>query len=289
MAAKSCLDSPRRFSKIRRSFTVLRSPARLDRTHSKRLPPIWRFHRISNLALEKPDLVKITVVPVVAMLGMTADADITGAFSADSIVMAEQFGGGEIAVFVQDLYFISNDPNDVVLAAFDLLLEPTAQIDYYQAPLACGWNPGNIGGIFDTESVRRADSFVTIGGFGSDASNPLQIPGAGEDTQFDPNFGGPDTTYPGTAVGWFNSAPSTLAGAVHDTPLGTRGTFIGRFSYVGGPWDSPLYESRISASWNQGIGTPDESASFLINWIPAPAPLGLLAIAGLRGSSRRRD
>ena len=49
------------------------------------------------------------------------------------------------------------------------------------------------------------------------------------------------------------------------------------------------HRSRISASWNQGIGTPDESASLLINRIPAPAPLGLLAVAGLRGSSGRRD
>ena len=104
-------------------------------------------------------------------------------------------------MFVQDLYFISNDPNDVVLAAFDLFLEPTARIDYYQPPLGYGWNPGNIGGIFDTESVRRADSFVTIGGFNAEASTPLQIPGAGGATQLDPNFGGWDTPYPGTAAG----------------------------------------------------------------------------------------
>ena len=182
-----------------------------------------------------------------------------------SVVMLEQFGGGEVAVFVQDLYFISNDPNDVVLAAFDLQLEPTAQIDYDQAPLAYGGNPGNIGGIFDTESVRRADWFVTIGGFGSDASTPLQIPGAGGDTQFDPNFGVPDTAYPDAAAGWFNSVPSTLAGAVHDTPLGTRGTFIGRFSYLGYPWDSPLYKSRISGRWGSwrspGCGVHPDAAT----------------------------
>ena len=230
----------------------------------------------------------LTTFSIVAISSAAANADITGAFSFDSISMADQFGGGQVPVFVQDLYFISNNPDDVVLAAFDLLLEPTAQIDYYQAPLGYGWNPGNIGSIFDTESVRRADSFVTIGGFGSDASTPLQIPGAGDTTQLDSNFGGPETSFPRTAAGWFNASPPTLAGAVHDTPLGTLGTFVGRFSYVGDPWDSPLYKSRISASWNQGIGTPGDSASFLINWIPSPATLGLFALAGLRNSSRRR-
>ncbi|MDG2022376.1 MAG: hypothetical protein P8J59_10550 [Phycisphaerales bacterium] len=231
---------------------------------------------------------RLATLPIAAIISTSVNADITGAFSYDSIIMADQFGGGQVPVFVQDLYFISNNSDDVVLAAFDLLLEPTAQIDYYQAPFAYGWNPGNLGGIFDTESVRQADSFVTIGGFGSDASTPLQIPGAGGDTQFDRNFGDPDTPFPGTAAGWFNGSPPTLAGAVHDTPLGTLGTFVGRFSYVGDPWDSPLYKSRISAEWNQGIGTPGESASFLINWIPSPATLGLFALAGLRSSSRRR-
>ena len=168
----------------------------------------------------------ITTFSIVAISSAAANADITGAFSFDSISMADQFGGGQVPVFVQDLYFISNNPDDVVLAAFDLLLEPTAQIDYYQAPLGYGWNPGNIGSIFDTESVRRADSFVTIGGFGSDASTPLQIPGAGDTTQLDSNFGGPETSFPGTAAGWFNASPPTLAGAVHDTPLGTLGTFV---------------------------------------------------------------
>ena len=230
----------------------------------------------------------LTTLSIVAISSTAANADITGAFSYDSIIMADQFGGGQVPVFVQDLYFISNDPNDVVLAAFDLFLEPTARIDYYQAPLGYRWNPGNIGGIFDTESVRRADSFVTIGGFGAEASTPLQFPGAGSATQLDPNFGGRDTPYPGTAAGWFNASPPTLAGAVHDTPLGTLGTFVGRFSYAGDPWDSPLYKSRISAAWNQGIGTPGESEAFLINWIPAPATLGLFTLAGLRNSSRRR-
>ena len=130
---------------------------------------------------------------------------------------------------------------------------------------------------------------MTIGGFGSDASTPLQIPGAGGNTQLDSELRWARIrSFPGTAAGWFNASPPTLAGAVHDTPLGTLGTFVGRFSYVGDPWDSPLYKSRISAEWNQGIGTPGESASFLINWIPSPATLGLFALAGLRSSSRRR-
>ncbi|OUW99824.1 MAG: hypothetical protein CBD91_08165 [Phycisphaeraceae bacterium TMED231] len=132
---------------------------------------------------------------------MTANADITGTVLYDSVVMSEQFGGSEVAVFVQDLYFLSNDPSDVVLAAFDLLLEPTAQIDYDHTPFAYGGNPGNIGGISDTESVRRVDWFVTIGGFGSDASTRLRVPRAGGDTQFDPNFGGPEPAYPDATAG----------------------------------------------------------------------------------------
>lgn len=166
----------------------------------------------------------------------------TVAFSDDLIIMADQFDGGQVPVLVQDLYFISNDPHDVVLAAFDLFLEPTAQIDDDQAPLGYGWNPGNIGGIFDTDSVRRADSLVTIGGFGGEASTPLQILGAGDTNQPDPNFGGWDTPYPGTAAGWFNGSPPTLVAAVHDTPLGTLGTFVRRFSDVGGPMRHPALQ-----------------------------------------------
>ncbi len=232
----------------------------------------------------------LATIPTAAFLATTTDADITGAFSYDSSVTAQDFGGGEITVFVQDLYFISNDPNDVVLGAFDLLLEPSAQIDYYQAPGGLGWAPSNIGGPFDTDSVRRADSFVTIGGFGDDASTPLQIPGAGANTGLGSGFEDPDAPYPGFAAGWFDESSSTPAGRVHDTPLGTLGTFVGRFSYTfdGNPWESTLYKSRISATWNQGVETPVESQSFLINWIPSPATLGVFALAGVRRSSRRR-
>lgn len=224
------------------------------------------------------------------MIATTTNADITGAFTYDSTVMAQDFGGGEILVFVQDLYFISNDSNDVVRTAFDLLLEPSAQIDYYQAPAALGWAPSNLGGPFDTDSVRRADSFVTIGGFGDDASTPLQIPGAGANTGLGSGFEDPDAPFPGFAAGWFDESSSTPAGGVHDTPLGTLGTFVGRFSYTfnGSPSESTLYKSRLSATWNQGLGTPDQSASFLINFIPSPASLGIFALAGLRRSSRRR-
>ena len=231
----------------------------------------------------------LATLPIAAIVATTTNADITGAFSYDSIAMAQEFGGGEVAVVVQDLYFISNDPNDVVRAAFDLLLEPSAQIDYYLAPGAFGWMPGNPGDPFDTTSVRRADSFVTTGGFGDDGSMPFQIPGAGASSRLDPDFGDPNAPYPGFAAGWYDDSPSTPAGRVRDTPLGTLGTFLGRFAYVGNPWDTPRFKSRISASWNQGIGTPDQSASFLINWIPSPATLGLFALTGLRRSSRRRN
>ncbi|MCP4939980.1 MAG: hypothetical protein GY921_12390, partial [Phycisphaeraceae bacterium] len=57
----------------------------------------------------------------------------------------------------------------------------------------------------------------------------------------------------------------------------------------GSPYESTLYKSRISATWNQGLGTPNQSDSFLINWVPSPATLGVFALGGLRGSSRRRD
>ena len=239
----------------------------------------------------KPTLTELGVatLPIAAIVATTTNADITGVFSYDSIVVTQEFGGGEVTVFLQDLYFISNDPNDAVRAAFDLLLEPSAQIDYYQAPGAFRWNPGNIGGPLDTESLRQADSFVTIGGFGDDGSTPLQIPGARASSRLDPDFGDPNAPYPGFAAGWFDDSPSTPAVRVHEAPLGTFGTFVGRHAYVGNPRDAPRFKSRISANWNQGIGTPDESASFLINWIPSPAPLGLFALASLRRSSRRRN
>ena len=231
------------------------------------------------------------LLPIASVIaGRGLHADITGAFTVDSIRPAQDFGGSEISVFVQDLYLVSNDANDVVRSAFDLFLEPSAQISYYQAPGGVGWAPFNVGGPFDTDSVRRADSFVTIGGFGDDASTPLQIPGAGASTGLGSGFEDPDAPYPGFAAGWFDESSSTPSGRVHDTPLGTLGTFVGRFSYAfdGDPSESTLYKSRLSAIWNQGLGAPDQSASFLINFIPSPASLGIFALAGLRRSSRRR-
>ena len=61
----------------------------------------------------------LAIIPTTAILVTTTNADITGAFSYDSFVTAQDFGGGEITVFVQDLYLISNDSNDVVRSAFE--------------------------------------------------------------------------------------------------------------------------------------------------------------------------
>ncbi len=95
----------------------------------------------------------------------STSADIIGAVLVPYEITAADFGGAEVTVYVQDLYLVSDDPADTLLNIYNCNLPPDAQIPFFQSFTGTGWRPTNLGGPFDTEALRYADSFVTIGGF----------------------------------------------------------------------------------------------------------------------------
>ena len=223
-----------------------------------------------------------------SLLTTTVSADITGVRLAVYEVVTEDFGGTAVSAFVHDLYMTSNDANDVLLNVFNLDLAPTAQVTYFQSATGTGWLPNNLGSIFDTPALRRADSFVTVGGFAQDTILPEQVPGAGAGTGLDPNFGGTNGIYPGENAGWFNSSPPNLNGQVGQVADSSGSSFrlgvlIGRFV---SPGDFDLSGSTLEVTWNQGLGTGGQQGQFIVN-IPAPGALALLGLAGLAGRRRR--
>jgi hypothetical protein len=216
-----------------------------------------------------------------AAVAASASADITGAMTVDYVVTAEDFGGTMVTVNVSDLYLTSNDAADTALNIYNMSMASTGQVSYFQSVTGTGWMPTNLGTIFDTEALRRADSFVTIGGFAFDAE-PEQAPGAGAGTGLDPNFGGNTAAYPGDLAGWYNGSPPSLNGQVGDTAAGL-GVLVGRFAFDG---DFDLSGSELFVTWNQGLGTPGNQAGFIVN-VPAPGAVALLGLAGLTGRRRR--
>ena len=215
-----------------------------------------------------------------AAIAATASADITGAVVNNYIVTAEDFGGTMVSVNVSDLYLTSNDAADTALNVYNLTMAAAGQVTYFQSATGTGWAPSNLGSIFDTDALRRADSFVTIGGFSF--MDPEQAPGAGSGTGLDPNFGGNNAAYPGDLAGWYNGSPPSLNGQVGETIVGL-GVLIGRFAYSG---DFDLSGSELFVTWNQGLGTPGNQAGFIVN-VPAPGAMALLGLAGLTGRRRR--
>jgi MYXO-CTERM domain-containing protein len=214
-----------------------------------------------------------------AAIAATASADITGAVVNNYIVTAEDFGGTMVTVNVSDLYLTSNDAADTALNVYNMTMAAAGQVTYFQSVTGTGWAPSNLGSIFDTDALRRADSFVTIGGFSF--MDPEQAPGAGSGTGLDPNFGGNNAAYPGALAGWYNGNPPSLNGQVGETVVGL-GVLVGRFSYAG---DFDLMGSTFEVTWNQGLGTPGQQAGFTV--VPAPGVLALLGLAGLAGRRRR--
>ena len=208
-------------------------------------------------------------------------ADITGAVTVDYSVTAEDFGGTMVTVNVSDLYLTSNDAADTALNVYNMTMATAGQVTYFQSTTGTGWAPTNLGGIFDTEALQYADSFVTIGGFDF-GSAPAQAPGAGSGTGLDPNFGGNNAAYPGALAGWYNGNPPSLNGQVGNGAAGL-GVLIGRFAYSG---DFDLSGSELFVTWNQGLGTPGDQAGFIVN-VPAPGAMALLGLAGLTGRRRR--
>ena len=219
---------------------------------------------------------------VATVIAAGASADITGAFTVDYTTTVEDFGGTMVTVNVSDLYLTSNDAADVALNVYNLQLVAAGQVNYFQSATGTGWQPANLGGIFDTEALRYGDSFVTIGGMAGDP--PAQAPGGGSGTGLDPNFGGANAAYPGDLAGWYNGSPPSLNGQVGMLPgtLG-MGVLVGRFAYDG---DFDLTGSMLEVTWNQGLGTPGIQAGFEVN-IPAPGALALLGLAGFAGRRRR--
>jgi MYXO-CTERM domain-containing protein len=229
-----------------------------------------------------------TILTVAVATGITtvASADIYGAYTVNYEVTAEDFGGTSVTVNVQDLYLASSDAADVALNVFNLNLVSEAQVDYFQSFTSTGWIAQNAGGPFDAPALRRADSFVTIGGFDQDVLLPAQAPGAGSGTGIDPNFGGNSANYPGDLAGWYNGSPPSLNGQVgqvaqSDGSFGL-GVLIGRFASEG---DFSLIGSTLEVTWNQGLGTQGVQAGFTV--APAPGAIALLALAGIAGRRRR--
>lgn len=190
-----------------------------------------------------------------------ARADMTGVVQIGYTVTATDFGGAEVTAYVVDLFMTSDDPSDTLLNIYNFELtfdtnKCPLDLCFFQSFTGTGWMPTNLGGPFDTEALRRADSFVTIGGFSADA---LQTPGAGAGTGLDPNFGGNNACHPGIDAGWYNSSPPSLNGGTMTYDSGITGVLIGRFASIEGEFS--IY-GTLEATWNQGLGTPGQQSAF---------------------------
>ena len=215
-----------------------------------------------------------------ACIAITATADITGAYTTRYIDTSANFGGATQTNTVIDRYVASDDDADTVLGVFDFSLALGAQVYYFQSsteyafPTSTWWLPKNGGGNLNIESVRRSDSFVTVGGVEQGVLRPEQTPGIGEGQIIADDFSDTfDLFYvlpQQNSGGWWNSTPETLAGQVGQVALPGadgepsgfgRGVFIGRFSWGG---DFSLEGTTLTVAWNQGPGTPQREATFTV-------------------------
>jgi hypothetical protein len=194
------------------------------------------------------------------LIASGAVADFSDAVVVRYQVEANEYDGTPVSVTVEDLYLLTDDPKDVDLNIYDVVLPESGRVPYFQSTTGQGWLPTNLGGPFDTTAVRYADSFVTVGGFDFGTAAAPQAPGAGGASALDPFFGGNDVAYPIDRAGWFNSSPPNLQGIAGQTPAGL-GVLIGRFAYDG---DFTIVGTQLSATWNQGIGTTGTQASFTV-------------------------
>ena len=216
-----------------------------------------------------------------ACIAVTATADITGAYTTRYIDTSEDRGQSLQTTTVIDLYVSSDDDADTVLGVFNFSLALDAQVLYFQSasepafPVNTWWLPKNAGGLFDIESVRRSDSFVTIGGVEQNVLRPEQFPGVGDGQIIADDFSDPfDLFYAlpqPNSGGWWNSTPETLAGQVGQVALPGadgqpsgfgRGVFVGRFTWYGE--DFSLEGTTLTVAWNQGPGTAQQEATFTV-------------------------
>lgn len=212
-------------------------------------------------------------------------ADYIAAVAVSYSVSTTDFGGEAISVNVQDLYLTSNDATDTLLNVYDLQLGAGAVgTTFFHSAAGTGWKPINFGGPFDGAAIRRADSFVTIGGV---SVNGDQSPGAGSTVGLDPNFGGNLVASPNEGGGWYNGSPPNLAGLTTAYSNGITGVLIGRFTSVS---EFSMLGTRFDVTWNNGLGTPGSQRSYTVSQMTSPAPgaIGLLGIAGWTVAARRR-
>ena len=225
-----------------------------------------------------------TTLSMLAAAGLTAAtaADITGAYVVEYSVTAADFDGSDVTVNVQDLYLSSDEADDTVLNVYNMNVVAEGQVNYFQSFTGAGWLPTNLGSPFDTAALRQADSFVTIGGFAQGVAAPEQAPGTGAGTGLDPNFGGNNAAAPGPDAGWYNGSPPSLNGQVGSVEGSALGVIVGRFATVE---QYDLVNSTLEVTWNQGLGTDGQQASFIVT--PAPGAVALLGLAGLANRRRR--
>ena len=118
-----------------------------------------------------------------ACVAVAATADVTGVYTTRYTDTSADQGQSTQTTTVIDVYLSSDDDADTVLGVFNFNLPPEAQVDYFQAfsedplPVQTWWLAKNLDGIFDLDSTRRSDSFVTIGGFEQNVLRPEQVPG----------------------------------------------------------------------------------------------------------------
>ena len=224
-----------------------------------------------------------------ACITIAATADVTGVYTTRYTDTSENFGQATFTNTVIDLYVSSDDDADTVLGVFDFSLAPDGQVFYFQSsaeyafPTDIWWNPKNGGGDLDIESMRRADSFVTIGGVEQGVLRPEQTPGIGEGQVIADDFSDPfDLFYvlpQQNSGGWWNSTPETLAGQVGPVALPGpdgepsdfgRGVFIGRFAFGDIDGDFSLEGTSFTLAWNQGPGTRQQEATFTVPPVVTP-------------------
>ena len=223
-------------------------------------------------------------------LTSAASADITGAWYQGRYVEAvDGFGAPDFSGYVVDLWLESDDATDTVLNVFNVNINNSlGDVTYYQSFTGGTWLPNNIGAPFETDAVRHADSFVSMGGRNANAESAYGNDGyvvqmASNGTGLDPNFGGNTAAAPGADAGWYNSNPEVYIGQPVDGMV-----FLGRFA-LNGVDDFDL-SGVVSATWNNGIGTEgNQLEDLVIMEVPAPGAFALLGLAGLAGRRRRQS
>ena len=197
---------------------------------------------------------------ITATIAVTTNAEFTGSVFMDIKVIkaVDDFGAEDFNGTVVDLWVESDDLADVLLNVHDFN-DINLGLTYYQCSTSVSWLPGNLGGVFETQALLYADSYVSIGGY----NGGLQPNNNG--IGLDPNFGGSEAAGPQANAGWYNGNPSNISGLVELTEHTTTGlgVFIGRFSIQGSDLD--MAGGTGVLTYNQGSGTPGYQIDFTID------------------------